>query len=120
MFDEYQKYGLPLMVTENGMADDDDDQRPYYTLQHLYEVANAIRDGYDVRGYFHWTLSDNFEWQYGTNLKEGMYSVDFADPSFPRTPRGTVDLFSKIAHARAIDSSTWSQYALSSYPPGIP
>jgi len=108
------------MVTENGMADADDDQRPYYTLQHLYEIANAIRDGIDVRGYFHWTISDNFEWAYGTDYKEGMFKVDFGDPSFPRTRTNTADLFSKIGAAGAITHDIWSQYALSSYPVGIP
>lgn len=116
----YAKYGLPLMVTENGMADADDDQRPYYTLQHLYEIANAIRDGIDVRGYFHWTISDNFEWAYGTDYKEGMFKVDFGDPSFPRTRTDTADLFSKIGAAGGITQDIWNQYALSSYPVGIP
>jgi beta-glucosidase/6-phospho-beta-glucosidase/beta-galactosidase len=116
----YSKYGLPMMITENGMADADDDQRPYYTLQHLYEIGNAIRDGYDVRGYFHWTISDNFEWAYGIDLKEGMYQVNFTDPSFPRTPTNTVDLFTQIGAAHGIDKSIWSQFALSKYPVGIP
>ena len=116
----YAKYGVPLMVTENGMADADDDQRPYYTLQHLYEIANAIRDGIDVRGYYHWTISDNFEWAYGTDLKEGLFKVDFGDPSFPRTRTTTADVFSKIAAAHGITQDIWDQYALASYPVGIP
>lgn len=119
VLDEYQKYKLPLMITENGMADADDDQRPYYTLQHLYEIADAIRDGYDIRGYYHWTLSDNFEWFYGTNLKEGLFQVDFTDPSFPRKKTRSAELFSKIAKGMRIDGAVWSEYALASYPVGI-
>lgn len=118
--DAYSKYKLPLMVTENGMTDADDDQRPYYTLQHLYEVGNAIRDGLDVRGYFHWTISDNFEWAYGTDYKEGLFAVDFSDPALPRRRLRSADLFAKIAAARGIDSSIWGEFALSSYPVGIP
>lgn len=118
--EDYARYKLPMMVTENGMADADDDQRPYYTLQHLYEVANAIRDGYDVRGYYHWTISDNFEWAYGRTLKEGVFQVNFDDPSFPRTRTRSADLFSKIAHARGIDKDIWAEYGLANYPVGIP
>ncbi|HEY1959022.1 MAG TPA: family 1 glycosylhydrolase [Polyangiaceae bacterium] len=116
----YSAYKLPLMVTENGMADADDDQRPFYTLQHLYEIGNAIRDGYDVRGYFHWTLSDNFEWAYGLTLKEGVFQVDFGDPSLPRTPTHTSDLFSQIAAAHGINEDIWAHYGLAAYPIGIP
>ncbi len=116
----YAKYGVPLMVTENGMADADDDQRPYYTLQHLYEIGNAIRDGYDVRGYYHWTLSDNFEWQFGRNLKEGLFQVDFSDPGFARKKTRSAELFSKVAEQKGIDQSVWDEYALDQYPAGIP
>ncbi|MHB8418024.1 MAG: family 1 glycosylhydrolase [Myxococcales bacterium] len=116
----YASYHLPLMVTENGMADADDDQRPFYTLQHIYQIGNAIRDGFDVRGYFHWTISDNFEWAYGLDLKEGVFQVDFGDPSLPRTPTHTSVLFSKIAAANGIDTDIWGQFGLATYPVGIP
>lgn len=118
--EDYATYKLPLMVTENGMADADDDQRPFYTLQHLYEIADAIRDGYDVRGYYHWTISDNFEWAYGRTLKEGVFQVNFDAPSFPRTPTRTADLFAKIAAAHGITKSIWDAYGLATYPVGIP
>ncbi len=118
--EDYSKYKLPLMVTENGMADADDDQRPYYTLQHLFEVGNAIRDGYDVRGYYHWTISDNFEWAYGRDMKEGLFKVDFSDPALPRTKTHTAALFSEIGEANGITADIWARYALIAYPPGIP
>ena len=120
VMDAYQKYHLPLMVTENGMMDPGDTQRPYYTMQHLYEIANAIRDGLDVRGYYHWTISDNFEWAHGTDYKEGLFAVDFGDPAFPRRRLRSADLLAKIATARGIDNATWSEFALAKYPPGKP
>ena len=59
-------YGLPVYVTENGIADADDDPRPAYLVQHLEVLEHAIADGVaDVRGYFHWSLIDNFEWALG-------------------------------------------------------
>jgi len=102
------------------MADADDDQRPYYTLQHLFEVGNAIRDGYDVRGYYHWTISDNFEWAYGRDMKEGLFQVDFSSPAMPRLKTHSAELFSEIGAANGIDRDIWERYALVAYPPGIP
>jgi beta-glucosidase/6-phospho-beta-glucosidase/beta-galactosidase len=67
-----------------------------------------------------WVTFDNFEWQFGTNLKEGLFRVDFADPSFPRTSTRSVELFTKIAQGMRIDPAIWRQYALDAYPPGIP
>jgi beta-glucosidase len=61
MIESFSRDGLPLVVTENGLADADDDQRPLLLLEHLYTVARALGDGYDVRGFYCWTISDNFE-----------------------------------------------------------
>ena len=53
---------LPILITENGIATDDDEQRIAYTEGALRGLAEAIADGADVRGYLHWSLLDNFEW----------------------------------------------------------
>jgi beta-glucosidase/6-phospho-beta-glucosidase/beta-galactosidase len=68
-------YGRPIYITENGLADADDDKRPAYLVQHLAVLEQAIADGVDVRGYFHWSLMDNFEWASGYFPKFGLYSV---------------------------------------------
>jgi beta-glucosidase/6-phospho-beta-glucosidase/beta-galactosidase len=120
VIEEYSRYKLPLYVTETGLADADDDQRPYYLVDHLFTVAKAIRDGYDVRGLYVWTISDNFEWAQGTGARFGMYSVDFGAPGFPRTKLRSADCYSAIAHARGIDAATWNAFALAEYPVGIP
>ncbi|MET0726816.1 MAG: family 1 glycosylhydrolase, partial [Acidimicrobiales bacterium] len=60
-----QHAGVPVLVTENGMATDDDDARLSYTKGALEGLGRCIADGIDVRGYLHWTLLDNFEWMSG-------------------------------------------------------
>jgi beta-galactosidase len=70
-------YGLPVYITENGIADADDDQRPAYLVQHLLVLEQAIADGVaDVRGYYHWSLTDNFEWSSGYHPRFGLFSFD--------------------------------------------
>ncbi len=70
-------YGLPVEITENGIADAADDKRPAYLVQHLAVLEQAITDGVaDVRGYYHWSLVDNFEWASGYYPKFGLYGFD--------------------------------------------
>ena len=78
MLKSVQKYGKPIMITENGLPDDDDDQRPRFLLTHLAQVWRAIREGVPVRGYYHWSLVDNFEWAQGYAMRFGLIEVDFA------------------------------------------
>ncbi|MDR3646331.1 MAG: glycoside hydrolase family 1 protein, partial [Candidatus Babeliales bacterium] len=70
--------GVPIIVTENGIADDKDDRRELYIRRHLYALSKVIEKGYDVRGYYYWSLMDNFEWAMGYGKKFGLYEVDFA------------------------------------------
>lgn len=66
----------PIIITENGISDAKDDRREKYIRQSLYAVSKAIKDGYDVRGYYYWTLLDNFEWAEGYTQKFGLYEVN--------------------------------------------
>ena len=59
------RYGKPMMITENGIATTDDNQRKMYLNEHIGAVQQAKKDGYDVRGYFVWSLLDNYEWHGG-------------------------------------------------------
>ena len=68
---------VPIMITENGIADHLDDRRELYIKRYLYSVSKAIKDGYNVVGYFYWSFMDNFEWAFGYDMKFGLYSVDF-------------------------------------------
>jgi len=70
-------YGVPLYVTENGIADRDDKLRPDFLMSHLRVCDSMRRDGVDIRGYFHWSLMDNFEWIKGFGPRFGLYKVDY-------------------------------------------
>lgn len=67
-----QRYGKPMMITENGIATADEDKRKRYLEEHIAAVQQARRDGYDVRGYFVWSLLDNYEWHYGYDATFGL------------------------------------------------
>lgn len=68
---------LPIYITENGIADSADKKRGRYIKTHLEWAHKAIEDGVDVRGYFHWSLLDNFEWAYGFSPRFGLVEIDY-------------------------------------------
>ena len=74
-----------LIVTENGVAIADDSRRMAFIAEALAGVKNCIDDGIPVKGYFHWSLMDNFEWQMGYRMRFGLISVDRA--TMERTPK---------------------------------
>ncbi len=69
--------GCPIYITENGIADARDDRRELFIRRYLYAMSRAMQEGCDVRGYFYWSLLDNFEWAEGYDMKFGLYEVDF-------------------------------------------
>ncbi|MCU0238022.1 MAG: glycoside hydrolase family 1 protein [Pyrinomonadaceae bacterium] len=73
---ETSKLKKPIIITENGISDAKDDRRAKYIKQSLYAVSKAMKDGYDIRGYYYWTLLDNFEWAEGYTQKFGLYEVN--------------------------------------------
>jgi beta-glucosidase/6-phospho-beta-glucosidase/beta-galactosidase len=93
--------GVPIIVTENGVADSTDLLRPAYLLEHLAAVARARADGVPVSGYFFWTLSDNLEWSDGYCPKFGLVAVDRAH-GLRRLPRASYFLYKKIVASREI------------------
>jgi beta-glucosidase len=74
---QVRRLGVPILVTENGIADARDDRRALFVERYLYALYRALRDGCDVQGYFYWSLMDNFEWAEGYDMKFGLYEVDF-------------------------------------------
>jgi beta-glucosidase len=100
--------GLPLYITENGAAFDDpspdggelaDPQRTAYLDAHLRAVAAAQAQGADVRGYFAWSLMDNFEWAEGYAKRFGLVHVDYATQR--RTPKQSAHWYAAtIARSR--------------------
>jgi beta-glucosidase len=68
--------GAPVMVTENGVPDEKDSFRDRFIRSYLHALRRAMDDGVDVRGYFYWSLMDNFEWCEGWSQKFGLYAMD--------------------------------------------
>jgi beta-glucosidase len=101
--------GLPIYVTENGIPDDGDDQRPRYLLTHLHQMWHAIQLCYPVMGYYHWTLVDGFEWDQGWTRRFGLIAFD--PDTQVRTPRRSADLYAEIAQANAIMPQMIDAYA---------
>jgi beta-glucosidase len=97
--------GLPVFVTENGIATADDDQRIAYLTSHLAEVARALRDGVDLRGYFHWSSFDNFEWAEGYRPTFGLIGIDRAD-DLRRVVRPSAHVLRRIAVTGALEDSS--------------
>ncbi len=101
--------GLPLYITENGAAYDDkpdpdgrvhDPERIAYLHSHLSEVHRAIADGADVRGYYLWSLMDNFEWAYGYGKRFGAVYVDYA--TLERIPKSSARWYAEAARTGAL------------------
>jgi len=76
ILDKLKKLNLPVYITENGLADENDLHRGWLIKETLKEIYNAMQNGADVRGYFYWSLLDNFEWDKGFWPKFGLISVD--------------------------------------------
>lgn len=92
-----RRYSLPVYVLESGTANaaTDDKLRQQLLITHLAELAGAIKDGVDVRGYFHWSLIDNFEWAEGFDARFGLVEVDYKN-GFARKKRKSFDTYREI------------------------
>ena len=106
---ELECYDVPIYITENGLPDSDDDQRPRWLLAHLSQLHRAIRAGSDVRSYYHWTFTDNFEWSEGWGLRFGLIDLDPATQV--RTVRPSGHMMAEIAAANGISRDLVSRYA---------
>ena len=93
--------GKPIYVTENGVADQGDSIRALFIKRYLYSLNRALKEGLDIRGYFYWTLMDNFEWAEGYKMKFGLYKVDFNTQE--RTLRKSSKLFIDMVKKRGAD-----------------
>ena len=82
--------GLPIEITENGVADANDTLRTEHLKRHLWVLSQAIQDGHDVRSYHHWSLMDNFEWAEGYSMRFGLHHVDFETQERTLRPSGAV------------------------------
>jgi len=103
------EFNLPMIVTENGIEDEDDRLRPSYLAQHLHQVWRAVNFNWPVKGYFHWTLVDNFEWERGWTQRFGLWELDIETQA--RQKRPSADLYSAICQQNGISSEIVQKYA---------
>jgi beta-glucosidase len=92
--------GRPVIVTENGIATDDDAERISFVSEALASAHRCIEEGIDLRGYFVWSLLDNFEWHLGYGPKFGIVAVD--PVTFARRPKPSAYWFGEVARANAV------------------
>lgn len=96
-----RRYSLPIYVLENGLADADDVKRKKFIKDHLQFVWAAIRHGADVRGYFYWSLLDNFEWDKGFWPRFGLVEVDYK--TMERKIRPSAREYAKICRSNDLE-----------------
>ncbi len=91
---DLKRYDKPIYITENGLADKGDQHRSWYIKEILTNVHRAIREDAPVKGYFHWSLIDNFEWGHGFHPRFGLYEVNYQ--TFERIARPSAQYYQDI------------------------
>jgi beta-glucosidase len=101
-------YKKPIFITENGYVETDQDDQVRYMVTHLDAVQKAIRGGADIRGYFWWSLLDNFEWSEGYTPRFGLYHTDFETQA--RTLKKAGQVYKQIVDANGIPDELLKEY----------
>ncbi|MBE0476547.1 MAG: glycoside hydrolase family 1 protein [Coriobacteriia bacterium] len=96
----WRRHGLPVYVTENGVADAGDSLRTAFVHDHLWWLRKAIEDGAQVRGYLHWALLDNFEWLEGFAPRFGLVEVDYTTQE--RRIRPSARYYAQVCRTNAL------------------
>ncbi len=98
----------PIIVTENGVECADDHMRPRYIAQHIHQMWRAVNFNWPVKGYFHWSLVDNFEWERGWTQRFGLWALD--PETQKRTKRPSADLYAAICKENGLSSDMVQKY----------
>ena len=108
----HKRYKTTIYVLENGLADcnTDDVKRQNFLVDHIDQVWLAKNDGVDIRGYIHWSLTDNFEWAEGFSARFGLIKIDYEN-NFRREPRVSAGIYSNIIEENAVSSELFEKYA---------
>ena len=96
---------LPMTVTESGLATEVGRRRSEHIVRSLEQILDARDAGVDVRGYYHWSLMDNFEWDLGFAPKFGLYTVDRDSSDYARTATEGATTLAEIAGARRLSAA---------------
>ncbi len=99
---------LPIIITENGVESSDDKIRPRYLAQHIHQMWRAVNFNWPVKGYFHWSLVDNFEWERGWTQRFGLWGLDLDTQKRIRRP--SVDLYAEICKENGLSSEMVEKY----------
>jgi beta-glucosidase/6-phospho-beta-glucosidase/beta-galactosidase len=97
---ELKRYKKPVYVTENGVADREDQYRAIFIRGYLRAIHQAIEEGVDVRGYFHWSLMDNYEWAEGFTQRFGLIAVDYV--TMQRSIRPSARVYAEICRTNSV------------------
>ncbi|HYG17951.1 MAG TPA: family 1 glycosylhydrolase [Ohtaekwangia sp.] len=96
----WDQFHLPVIITENGICTPDDQKRVKAIRDYMRVIRTCMDEGIDIRGYYHWTAWDNFEWSLGPSFKFGLYACDREHRT--RTAKPSAKLFSSLAYNREI------------------
>jgi len=99
---------LPILVTENGVEDAGDQMRPRYIAQHIHQMWRAVNFNWPIKGYFYWSLVDNFEWERGWTQRFGLWALDVETQK--RTKRPSADLYAEICKENGLSSDMVQKY----------
>lgn len=94
------KLNVPLIITENGIATRDSQKKIRFMQRHIDVLEKCRREGRDIRGYFYWTLIDNYEWLQGLDSRFGLYTVDFQ--TLERRPTNAAAYYSYLIKSRKL------------------
>jgi beta-glucosidase len=97
----WAKYRKPIIITENGICTNDDVKRVNAIKDYMTIVHRSLEKGVDVRGYYHWSTWDNFEWSLGPTFRFGLYSCDLKTRT--RSKKPSADVYSSLAHTRSLE-----------------
>jgi beta-glucosidase len=98
----HRRFRLPIYITEHGSASTDEQFRERDLRENLGALHGAMARGVDVRGFFYWSLLDNFEWQFGYTKKFGLLAVDFADEKLPRSMKPLAEVYARICRENSV------------------
>jgi beta-glucosidase len=104
-----RQFELPIIITENGIEDPDDRLRPRYLAEHLRQVWRAVNFNWPVKGYFHWSLVDNFEWERGWTQRFGLWKLD--EQTQTRSKRPSADFYAEICRENGLSAEMVARYA---------
>ena len=104
-----RQFGLPIIITENGVEGNGDELRQRYILEHIFQTWRAVNLGWPVEGFYYWTLVDNFEWDRGWTQCFGLWGL--TPNTQERHWRPSVDVYQAVCQENGISRETVAKYA---------